>query len=173
MPGDLEAGQAHAYAILADGVSACQLTTQPVQLNLAAAAYSGLEPTGLSKDLTPSRQSPVLMMESLGGVTLIGKPQPIQIDTDRQPTLKGWIIDPGLRAGRAVDLSVDGVPLAAQYGYDRPDVGQQFFSIEARRSGFQAVLPKLPRGPHTLVLRLISADQDLYYQSWPLRILVQ
>jgi hypothetical protein len=173
IPGDLESEQAAAYAILADGTSACPITSQPLRLNLASAVYSGLEPTGLSKDLTLSREPAHLMMESLGGVSLIDKTEPIQVDAESQPTLEGWMVDPELRPGRAADLTVDGIPLAAQYGYDRPDVAKQFSSIEAGRCGFQAMLPKLTRGPHTLAIRLISADQDLYYPSWPLRILVR
>ena len=171
IPGDLEAEQAAAYAILADGVSACPLTIQPARLNLASALVSSPEPTGLSRDLTLSPQTPVIQMESLGGVSLAGKMEPIPINADGQPTLAGWIVDPRLQSGRAADLTVDGVPLAAQYGYDRPDVAQWLHA--AGRCGFQAILPKLSRGPHTVAIRLISADQDLYYQSMPLKILVR
>jgi hypothetical protein len=171
IPGDLESEQAAAYAILADGMSACPFTIQPAHLNVASTVYSGLEPTGLSRDLTFSREIPVSRMEFLGGVAL-GNTEPIKVNAEGQQKLEGWIVDPGLRSGRAADLSVDGVPLAAQYGFGRPDVARWFSSAEAGRCGFQATLPKLPRGPHTLAIRLISADQDLYYQSRPLTILV-
>jgi hypothetical protein len=170
IPADLESDDAVVYAILADGISACPLSAHPIHLDVAAAGYSGPEPTGLSRDLTLSPRAPFAALETVGGKT--PGPSAITVDANAPTKLAGWMLDPALKPGRAMDLSIDGVPLLAEYGYDRPDIARRLSTKEAGASGFEAILPVLPPGSHTVAFRLISADQDYYFESRPFKILV-
>lgn len=77
------------------------------------------------------------------------------------------------RAGVAADISVDGGPWAIQYGIERPDLVATFGSAEALHGGFAATLPALVSGPHSIALRVVSRDEEVFYESKPPTIVVQ
>jgi hypothetical protein len=100
-------------------------------------------------------------------------PQPFAIQRDQPVRIEGWLLDPMHRAGVAADILVDGVPLAIQYGIERPGLVTAFGLAEAIRGGFVATLPALAPGPHSIALRVVSRDEEVFYESTPLTIVVQ
>jgi phosphoglycerol transferase len=77
--------------------------------------------------------------------------------------VRGWAIDDSRHAlAGDVDLTVDGRPLAAYYGVNRPDVATRAAEPAFRFSGVLGDIPSamLPAGPHRLTLRVVSADRS-------------
>jgi hypothetical protein len=112
-------------------------------------------------------------IDTLNGHPTAGDAQPLAINRDQALRIEGWVLDPMHRAGAAADISVDGVPLAIQYGIDRPDLVTAVGSADAIHGGFVATLPALAPGQHSIALRVVSRDEDLFYESRPVMIVVQ
>jgi hypothetical protein len=174
IPADLKTQEARVFAILEDGVSACPLIgAQTVHLDVPATMYSGLEPTGATKDLTRDLKPAAMIIETLAGKPLPSGPQPIPVESGGETSITGWIVDSNGRSGAAADLVVDDVPLAAEYGYQRLDVAKSLSSPEANASGFKARLPELRPGEHHIGMRVIPKGKDIYCDAWTLTILVR
>lgn len=166
IPPDLRAEEVTAYAILADGASACPLHHgAPVRLNPAAAAYAGPDPTGLTRNLTRNKEPALMGIDLVGEVPLSEKPQqPVPVPAGRELIMRGWILDPESRPGRAADIVLDGVPLAAGYAFDRRDLAHRVAGSDTR-CGFEGVLPPLAPGPHTITVRLVPREEEIFYQA--------
>ena len=170
---DLKAHEIRAFAILADGVSACpMLGGAPLYVDLLATAYSGLAPSGPTYHLTRDLRPAISRIETLGSNPVSNGPHVLS-EPSNETLITGWIVDSRGHSGVAADLVVDGVPLPAQYGYERPDVARLLSSPEATGSGFRCRLPKLPSGKHRLAIRVIPKDQDIYCEHEALTILLR
>ena len=102
--------------------------------------------------------------------TIAGKPVAPGVTINQTPrtTLFGWAID--RRAGAAasgVEVVIDQVPVPAAYGYPRSDVAAFYQRPSYLNCGFKARIPSsiFSVGPHTLAIRVISADGKRYSES--------
>jgi len=173
IPGDLESATADAYVILADGFSACPLSQKPITFDLKATEYPGPQPTGSTRSLVRHNLPASSMIEMLNGKWVVGATQ-LKAEAGQPLVIRGWITDRDRRAGSAGDVAVDGMPFAATYGIDRPDIGSFLGSPLAARCGLQATIPSgLSRGKHQLTLRVVSRDQDLFFESLPVTLWIE
>jgi hypothetical protein len=68
--------------------------------------------------------------------------------------IRGWAIDiAGKAPVAAVELVVDGRPVAIPYGIDRHDVADAEKNKVCRHCGFKATVPAPPPGTYTVTLR--------------------
>lgn len=173
IPGALESATADAYVVLADHVSACLLSGAPVKFDLAATAYVGPRPTGATRNLIRNNFPASGVVESVDGRWIAGASPLTVTNADEPLTVEGWVVDPKNQPDAAADVAVDGIPYAAQYGFDRPGVAQWLHAPGAEHSGFRATLPDLSPGKHQLTLRVIPRNQDLYHESPPITLLIK
>jgi len=68
---------------------------------------------------------------------------------------------------KGVDLVIDGKPYGAVYGTPRPDVAADKKVPALAATGYHMTLPggTLAKGPHKVVVRVLTADGSAYYQS--------
>jgi hypothetical protein len=170
VPGDLEAPYADAFLISSDNVTACPFSSHRLTLDLASTAYTGLVATGVTRNLIRDNFPAHSVIETLGGAQVAGQPKPVAVPAGQALTLTGWIVDSARRSGAAADVALDGVPLGAQYGSPRSDVASRLSSSDATRCGLFAVLPGLSPGEHTLALRVVSRDREMFFEGVPLKI---
>ena len=89
--------------------------------------------------------------------------------------VRGWAIDDGHHAlAGDVDVLVDGSPLAAYYGVNRPDLAARASEPAYRYSGVLAAIPArvLTTGLHRLALRIVSSDRGCAMDVAPLAVIV-
>jgi hypothetical protein len=174
IPGELESATADAYVVLADHVSACLLSGAPVKFDLTSTAYLGSQPTGATRNLIRNNFPASGVVETVNGRWLAGASQLTITNADQPLIIAGWVVDPKRQADAAADVAVDGVPYAAQYGINRPNIAQWLHAPGAEHCGFLATLPPdLSSGRHKLTLRVIPRNQDLYYESPPITVLIK
>lgn len=172
IPSYLNSSRADAYVILADNVSACPLTSKPVDFDLASTRYSGPKPTGLTVGIIQGDLKAIGAIEMVDGAP-VNKRQFSVPGGSQTIRVRGWVTA-SRRAGSAADIAIDGLPFATTYGLDRPDIAKFLGSPAATHCGFQATLPGgLSRGKHELTLRVVSSDQELYYESLPITLTIQ
>jgi len=172
VPNDLKTQEVRAFAILADGVSACPLLRgQPLYLDLSATTYSGPNATGATLALTRDLRPATMNFETLAGRPV--SQQSVVVDPGDETAITGWIVDANGQSGSAADLVVDDVALRAEYGYKRPDVAKVLSSPNAVGSGFKGQLPKLRPGEHHIGMRVIPKGMNVYSEGWTLKILVR
>jgi phosphoglycerol transferase len=97
------------------------------------------------------------------------------IHSAQDAKVSGWAIDrPGAALAGGVDVVIDRMIFPSTYGTYRKDVADYFGRPQYRGSGFTATIPPraLQVGEHWLSLRVVSADLRCYYQSPPVRIMV-
>lgn len=122
----------------------------------APAASTGLarreEMAGFSLDAINEAQDPVNTPATIrSGVPL---------------TVSGFGFDPVAKApAKAVDVVVDGVAYPTEYGHQRADVATYFKVDALGASGFRATLPAVKPGPHTALVRVVSADGQSYFDG--------
>jgi hypothetical protein len=127
--------------------------------------------TGVTRNLIRYNFPARSVIETLGGTQVAGGlPKPVAVPAGQSLTLTGWIVDPARRAGAAADVALDGVPVQAQYGSPRTDVASRLSSSDATRYGLFAVLPNLIAGDHTLALRVVSRDREMFFEGPLLKI---
>ena len=68
---------------------------------------------------------------------------------------------------KGIDLVIDGKPYGAVYGAPRPDVAADKKIPALAATGYHMTLPggTLTKGPHQVVVRVLTADGSAYYQS--------
>jgi hypothetical protein len=87
---------------------------------------------------------------------------------DKPVAFSGWAFDePNKAAASGVDIVIDSIPYSANYGSDRSDVAEHFQNPSYRNCGFQMTMAprQLPKGSHSVVVRVIAQDRKTYYQS--------
>jgi hypothetical protein len=118
--------------------------------------------------LTRCEGPPLMNLERVGDTQAPFAPLPIRIPSGQPFRLVGWAVDHEMKVpAGGVEILIDQRLLPAVYGIDRPDVVQYFKHAAYGRSGFTADVgePAVETGPHTLVMRVLSADRSCYYQS--------
>ena len=82
--------------------------------------------------------------------------------------ITGWAVDdPKKMLAGGVDVVIDQVPYSAHYGSERKDVATHFKQPAYNASGFELMIApeQLPKGQHSVFLRVISNDKKSYYQG--------
>jgi acetyltransferase AlgX (SGNH hydrolase-like protein) len=127
----------------------------------------------VTPNLIRSNELPSYYLDSIGG-----KPAAHDVTVPLGPpiTISGWAIDrQASAAADGVEIVIDGVPQPAAYGYQRTDVAAFYQRPAYLNSGFKAQIPAsaLSIGPHTLAIRVISANGKHYSESTYGRIIVR
>ncbi|WP_068878930.1 MULTISPECIES: hypothetical protein [unclassified Phenylobacterium] len=122
----------------------------------APAASTGLaqrdEMAGFSLDAINEAQDPVNM--------------PATIRAGVPVAVSGFGFDPVAKTpGKAVDIVIDGAAYPTEYGHERADVAAYFKADALASTGFRAALPAVKPGPHTAVVRVVSADGQSYFDG--------
>lgn len=80
--------------------------------------------------------------------------------------LRGFALD-GATLARGVDLVIDGAAYAARYGLPRGDVAKDRGDASLAPCGFVLTLAPnaLPTGRHTVTVRVLTADEQAYYEG--------
>jgi hypothetical protein len=136
-------------------------------VEVASPEVSPLVP-GISQNLTRSDLAPTYAFDNLGPVKDPVVQKSVQVSGDTRIAFLGWAIDGSTKTpAGGVDVVVDEAPYVAKYGIARPDVGTFFKRPDYTNSGFELILApgKLPKGPHSVSIRIISSDRKSYYQG--------
>lgn len=110
------------------------------------------EMAGFSLDAINAAQDPVNMPANIrAGVPVV---------------VSGFGFDPVAKTpGKAVDVVIDGVAYPTEYGHGRADVAAYFKAEALGSTGFRAALPAVKPGPHTAIVRVVSADGQSYFDG--------
>lgn len=142
---------------------------RPAAAAAAAAAVAGA-PT-----LTPPGSSGLTKRPEMAGfyLDMINAAQdplntPATIKAGEPTTFSGFGFDPVLKAtGKGVDVVIDGVAYGTNYGVNRSDVAGYYKTDAVLTSGFRVTLPAgtVKRGKHEVLVRVVSADGQSYFDS--------
>lgn len=87
----------------------------------------------------------------------------------------GWAVDEQRESAAAdVDVVVDQTPFPSGYGADRHDVAEYFKRPAYGTIGFEAEIRSgtIPKGPHTLSLRVVSSGGTCYYETPAIAVVI-
>lgn len=125
-------------------------------------------PPGISQILTRSGPATLCFLDSIGKVKDPDKQNSVQVSGDTTFAIAGWAVDEVHKTlAGGVDLVIDQTPYSAHYGTPRKDVATHFNKPEYEPSGYDlAIAPgQLPKGQHSVSVRVISSDKKSYYQG--------
>jgi hypothetical protein len=95
-------------------------------------------------------------------------PQPIAVAATSNLVVSGFAADRDKKApAGGVDVVIDGIPYASEYGLPRDDV-REYFKVSAYKDvGFSFSRPAIsfPPGPHRILIRVIAGDKKSYQES--------
>ncbi len=140
----------------------------PVLILLVSCGKKESAPTGESQNLPRNTTAARCFLDNIGSVLYPDTQKSIQVSGVNGVAFGGWGIDePNKSVAAGIDVVVDQVPYTAKYGIERPDVAGFFKNPAYLHCGFQYMMPagKLPKGSHTVSLRVISKDKKTYYQG--------
>lgn len=123
---------------------------------------------GLSAGLTKRREFPGFFLDRVGSAPDPLNKQPAVTLAAQPLVFDGFGFDPVAKTpAKGVDVVVDGKAYGAAYGHPRPDVAAYFKTPGLVAVGYTATLPAgaLAMGPHTVVIRVVSADGTGYFES--------
>jgi hypothetical protein len=123
---------------------------------------------GISKDLKHDATAPVYNFDSLGPIQYPAGQKANQVSADSVIGISGWAQDAatkGLAGG--VEVVLDGTPYTAKYGIPRGDVADHFKRPEIMNCGYLLELRagQLTKGPHSVSVRILSADKKSYTEG--------
>jgi hypothetical protein len=139
----------------------------PSELRAAAAALPPALP-GKSIGLPRLAGTPEVALEKIGETWSPVIHQPVPVAAGAPVVFVGWAVDEGHKAtAGGVDVLVDGMPYAAEYGIERGDVADYLKFAGYKNSGFKLVLPpyEVDRGRHQVALRVLSSDGKGFYDG--------
>src|SRR5262249_55874747 len=126
-------------------------------VNLAGATE--LVPATLS--LAMCEGQPLTTIDQIGAAHGPFGAGPVHLASSQPITVSGWAVDHSHReiAG-GVDIVMDRLLFASEYGLSREDVATYFRRPAYRDAGFVASIPgdALTKGEHALSVRVVSAD---------------
>ena len=102
--------------------------------------------------------------------------KPATVDGSQPMEFAGFGFDGvAKKPAKGVDLDIDGHLFGTTYGQSRPDVARFKGVAELDHVGYKATLSPgtLQPGPHTVMVRVVSADGTQYDQSPPIRFTVR
>jgi hypothetical protein len=125
-------------------------------------------PAGVSQSLTRNSAPPAYNFDNLGPINYPAVQKSNEISGDADNAVSGWALDLSQKGtAGGVDVVIDQVPYAAHYGAARTDVADHFKRPDCTNSGFHLNLARgqLPKGQHTVSIRVISADKKSYNEG--------
>jgi hypothetical protein len=125
-------------------------------------------PAGASQNLTRNSAAPFYNFDNLGPINYPAVQKSIQVSGDSDIGVTGWALDVSKKGpAGGVDIVLDNVPHSARYGMDRADVAAHFNRPDYAKCGFQLTIAKgqLPKGQHSVSVRVISSDQKSYNEG--------
>jgi hypothetical protein len=132
-------------------------------------------PKGRSLTLTRAPGDPACAFERINDIWSVTIHQPAAIAPGSSITFAGWAVDEDRQSlASGVDLVIDGLTLAADYGGEREDVAGYFKTPQIRDSAFCLFLPAgwLAKGRHSVSIRVISGDGRTYREGAPIAFIV-
>jgi hypothetical protein len=139
----------------------------------AAAPVAG---EGLSAGLPKRPQVPAFTLDHAGAASDPLNRQPAVTPGGTPTVFDGFGFDGLAKApAKGVDVVIDGKAYGTAYGATRADVAAYFKTPGLAGVGFTATAPAadLAPGPHTVVVRVITADGTAYYESPPIAFVVK
>jgi hypothetical protein len=132
-------------------------------------------PPGISQNLTRSDKPLTYFFDYFGPVQGPAAQKSVQVAGIAANAITGWAIDDSAKklAG-GVDVVIDQAPYSAHYGTVRTDVAAHFKNPDYTNSGFDLTLApgQLPKGSHSVSIRVIASDKKSYYQGPPIQFSV-
>ncbi len=154
--------------------AACMRSTEEPQQDAAVEAPK--PPAGITASLSTQNGKPLYNLEQVGATLDPFNRQPIKVSATGSLTAQGWAVDPAKKdlAG-GVEVVIDKVPYAAEYGLPRGDVGAYFKVPAYDKCGFAFTAPAAAfgRGDHALSIRILSNDKQSYYQGGSVNVSIR
>lgn len=100
----------------------------------------------------------------------------VEIRSGQDVMVRGWAIDASVASlAGGVEIVIDDHAFKLPYFLSRADVATALKTETYMDCGFSGIVPPelLPKGSHTVSLRIVSADRKTYYQTPSFRIVVQ
>jgi phosphoglycerol transferase len=141
----------------------------------AAAPRLPIGPEVATASMRACGAEPLMAIDQIGANDGGVAGRAIRVNHGGDLRIRGWSVDRVHDSAAAgVDISVDEVPFPSIYGWDRVDVADYFKHPSYRYSGFVAEIPRdrLPKGKHKLSIRVAASNRDCYYESAPIRVMV-
>jgi hypothetical protein len=115
--------------------------------------------------LTPLKSEPLFCIDSLNECLVARQNAPVTVPLKQNHlTVTGWAVDRDAKdTSGGVYIEIDGTLYSAHYGSDRKDVADHFGVPQYRYSGFEAVIPDITEGGHTLALIIVTKDGKASY----------
>lgn len=125
-------------------------------------------PPGVTPNLARSELKTLSIIDNIGPVSDPAAQKSVQVSGDTTFGITGWAVDePKKTAAGGVDVVIDQAPYSAHYGSERKDVSTHFNQPQYLASGFELMIApgQLPKGQHSVAIRVISSDKKSYYQG--------
>jgi len=134
----------------------------------------GLDP-GITPRLRRNAEPTQYFVDQFGpSVQPFGKT--VEIRSGEKVMVRGWAIDaPAARLAGGVEVVIEGRAYKLPYFLARADVAAALRTEAYTDCGFLGIVsPELfPKGSHTVLFRIVSADRKTYYQSPNFRVIVR
>lgn len=127
----------------------------------------------ITQNLVKRSGGPLWNIESVGLVSNAWTKNSFELPAQAKSTIIGWAVDQEAKAAAGgVEVVIDGVPYAAQYGKSRPDVAVSFGVRAYSNSGysFDLAANQFTPGTHTMFVRVLTNDQKGYWEMGPYTI---
>jgi hypothetical protein len=142
--------------------------TAEAQAQAQAQSQAPMVEGALSSGLTKRGVATGVFLDHAGAAIDPRSRQPASTPAGQPIAFDGFGFDMAAKApAKGVDVVVDGRAFGTAYGRARPDVAQFFKTPGLVNVGFKTVLPAdtLAVGPHTVVIRVVSANGQGYFDS--------
>lgn len=131
---------------------------------------------GLSANLVKKPDKPSVNIDNIDGAPnwIYGR-GPVHISQSQNIGIHGWAVDQASAAlPGGVDIVIDGKPWQASLGAKRTDVANALNNPAVTNSGFDfhMLAGAIPRGEHTVTVRVISQDKSSYYETGPFTLII-
>jgi len=133
----------------------------------SSTAPAGPVAPAISASLKPRPEFPAFYLDRINQIHDPLK-TPGTVDGNAPIEMSGFGYDVVAKApAKGIDLDIDGQLFGTTYGSPRPDVASAAKVPALTATGYQVTLPPgaLKAGPHQVVVRVVAADGQSYYQS--------
>jgi hypothetical protein len=142
----------------------------------AARPEGGDAPKATATDtptMTKRPGGPLWNVEYVGAVLEAYKRTSYEVPAHGELDIGGWAVDQDAKVGSGgVEIRIDGVPYAGEYGKPRPDVASLFNQPAYANAGYVIKIKaeQFASGPHTAYFRVLSNDRKSFWEAGPYTI---
>jgi len=142
----------------------------------AARSEGGEAPKATATDtqtMTKRPGGPLWNVEYVGKLLEAYKHTSFEVPAHGELDIGGWAVDQDAKAGAGgVEIRIDGVPYAAEYGKPRPDVASFFNQLAYANAGYviRIKAEQFASGAHTAYFRVLSNDRKSFWEVGPYTI---